>query len=178
MKHVITIFGSSRPAPGSDEYEVAYSTGRALALRGFTVCNGGYSGTMEAASKGAKEAGGTTIGVTSPVFTRKVNPWVVQEVRAVGLIERLLKLTELAEGFVALKGGTGTLLEVAAVWELANKGFQKKKPFVTIGPFWNPIIDTIRRELIAEGIDDTASITSVDTPEACAEFLAGSLGLL
>ena len=74
MGKVITIFGSSRPLPDSEDYQTAFDAGRSLARRGFTVCNGGYAGTMEAASKGAREAGGKTIGVTSTVFSRTPNP--------------------------------------------------------------------------------------------------------
>lgn len=177
MGHVITIFGSSRPVPGSTEYAAAYSTGRELAVRGFTVCNGGYGGTMEAASKGAKEAGGATIGVTSAVFSRGVNPWVDQEIKTKSLIERLAKLMELGEGYVVLKGGTGTLLELAAVWEMINKGFERKKPVVTIGPFWTPVLETIQRELISEGMEGGASFTGVITPKECAEFFARSFRL-
>ncbi len=62
---IITAFGSSRPQPGSQAYETAQALGAALAKSGFVVANGGYGGTMEATARGAREAGGTTIGVTA-----------------------------------------------------------------------------------------------------------------
>src|SRR5438067_12794730 len=65
---VVSVFGGSRVARGSDEYEAARLLGRRLAECGFVVCNGGYDGTMEAASRGAKEVGGRTIGVTVDLF--------------------------------------------------------------------------------------------------------------
>ena len=172
MNPVITVFGSSRPSPGSKEYAAAYDTGRFLAANGFTVCNGGYWGTMEASSKGAKEAGGATIGVTSSVFPRKANPWVDQEIRTDSMIERLMKLMELGQGYIVLKGGTGTLLELAAVWEFINKGFQKQKPVFILGPFWSPVIDTMRGESVWDGSGDcTSFVKRIETPEECADDL-------
>ena len=177
MGKVITIFGSSRPLPDSEDYQTAFDAGRSLARRGFTVCNGGYAGTMEAASKGAREAGGKTIGVTSTVFSRTPNPWVDQEIRTATMVERLLKLVELGEGYVVLKGGTGTLLELAAVWEFINKGFQPQKPIVVVGTFWDAVIETMLGEQIWKGSGDCAEyITHVQTPEACAEHLFQTLG--
>ena len=58
---VITVFGSSRPEPGSPAYETAYQLGRAIAEAGWALCTGGYGGTMEASAKGAVEAGGHTV---------------------------------------------------------------------------------------------------------------------
>lgn len=177
MGNVITIFGSSRPLPDSEEYQTAFAAGRSLARRGFTVCNGAYGGTMEAASKGAREAGGSTIGVTSAAFSRTPNSWVEKEIRTETMVERLLKLVELGKGYVVLKGGTGTLLELAAVWEFINKGFQPRKPIVVVGTFWNAVIETMRSEQIWEGSGDCAEyITHVQTPEACAEHLFQALG--
>ena len=62
---IVTVFGSSRPPAGHADYEEARALGAALATRGFAVCTGGYGGTMEAASRGAKEAGGKVYGVTA-----------------------------------------------------------------------------------------------------------------
>jgi len=70
---------------------------------------------MEAASRGAKEAGGKTYGVTAEFFGRKINEWVDVEVRKKTWEERLFELIRLADGFVACKGGTGTLVELAVV---------------------------------------------------------------
>lgn len=177
MMDVITVFGSSGPQPGSEEYIVAYQTGRALATKGFALCNGGYGGTMEAGAKGAKEAGGATIGVTSSVFSRSVNPWIDQEVKTRTMIDRLLKLVELGQGYVVLNGGTGTLLELAAVWEFINKGFQPVKPIILLGSFWRPVVDSIRGSLMAEGVaNPNMYIKNAGSPDECADILVQSLG--
>lgn len=140
---VITVFGSSRPAPGSAEYETARHLGAALARAGFTVASGGYGGTMEAVSRGAKEAGGKTIGVTAAVFRSSANAWVDEEIRVQTWQERLLKLVELGAGYVVLPGGTGTLVELAVAWEWLNKGFLAPRPLVILGDFWQPVVEAI-----------------------------------
>ncbi|HEX9829152.1 MAG TPA: LOG family protein, partial [Bacteroidota bacterium] len=68
---IITIFGSSRPVESDEEYRLAFTLGKHLAQGGFTVCNGGFAGIMEASARGAKEAHGSTIGVTVNAFQRK-----------------------------------------------------------------------------------------------------------
>ena len=141
---IVTVFGSSRPEAGDAEYEEARALGAALAKRGLAVCTGGYGGTMEAASRGAKEAGGKTYGVTAEFFGRHVNGWVDIEVRKKTWDERLFSLIELGDGFVACKGGTGTLVELAVVWEMLNKGMIAGKPMVAVGEFWRPILDRVR----------------------------------
>src|SRR5579871_5602291 len=107
----ITVFGGSRVLPESDEYTAAQELGRALARRGLSVVTGGYNGTMEAVSRGAKEVGGHVIGVTVEViarnFERVPNAYLDQEVRTAQLLERIDKMVELGAGFVVLPGGAG-----------------------------------------------------------------------
>jgi len=115
---IVTVFGSSRPCEGDTDYEEARSLGRALARHGFAVCSGGYGGVMEAVSRGAKEAGGRTYGVTAEFFkTAKLNRWVDVEVRKQTWEERLFELIRVAHGFVACKGGR----ERSSNWPLSGK---------------------------------------------------------
>jgi uncharacterized protein (TIGR00730 family) len=141
---IVTVFGSSRPQEGDAEYEEARALGQALAKQGFAVCSGGYGGMMAAVSRGAKDAGGKTYGVTAEFFGRQANEWVDVEVRKKTWEERLFALIELGDGFVACKGGTGTLVELATVWEMLNKAVMEAKPFVVVGEFWQPILDRVR----------------------------------
>lgn len=142
---IITVFGSSRPHDGDADYEEARQLGRALAENGFAVCSGGYGGVMDAVSRGAKEAGGTTYGVTADFFKKaKVNSWIDHEVRVKTWEERLFELIRRGDGFVACKGGTGTLVELAVVWEMLNKSVLPAKPFVVLGDFWEPILERVR----------------------------------
>ena len=139
----ITVFGSSRPAAGSEPYETARRLGATLAGAGFTVASGGYGGVMEGVSRGAREASGKVIGVTAAVFRSQANAWVEEEIRVATWQERLLKLVELGAGYVVLPGGTGTLVELAVAWEWINKGFLEPRPVVVLGDFWRPVVEAI-----------------------------------
>jgi uncharacterized protein (TIGR00725 family) len=163
----ITVFGSSRPSPGDDEYVLAHDLGRRLAEAGFVVCNGGYGGTMEASARGAKEAGGHTIGVVTSAFPRTANPWIDTVVEKESLIDRMLTLIATGNGYAVLKGGTGTLLELAAVWEFMNKQMQATAPIVVVGRFWDGVVATLRNELAWEGLKEcTRYVQIVDSPSS------------
>jgi len=143
-ERIVTVFGSSRPKESDPDYAEARHLGRALAENGFAVCSGGYAGVMEAVSRGAKEAGGKTYGVTAEFFTARTNQWIDVEVRMKTWQERLFELIRLADAFVACKGGTGTLVELSVVWEMLNKSVLEGKPFAVLGDFWTPILERVR----------------------------------
>jgi uncharacterized protein (TIGR00730 family) len=179
-EQIITVFGSSRPRTGDPDYEEGRTLGRALGGRGFAVCTGGYGGVMEAVSRGAKEAGGKTYGVTAEFFERKANEWVDVEVRKKTWQERLFGLIELGDGFVACKGGTGTLVELAVVWEMLNKSVMQGKPFTVLGKFWQPILERVREVEQGAGAGPWGEasaklVHSVESAEEAADYLAGKL---
>lgn len=140
MSHVISVFGSSAPQPGSADYEAARDLGRRLAEAGFTVQTGGYIGVMEGVSRGANEAGGHVIGVTSDQIEEfrpiKANSWIKEEVRYPTLRERVLYLVDHCDGILALPGGIGTLSELALAWNFAQVGEIPLKPIIPIGGLW------------------------------------------
>jgi uncharacterized protein (TIGR00725 family) len=177
---IISVFGSSRPRENDSEYAEARKLGRELAQKRFAICTGAYGGTMEAVSRGAKEAGGKTYGVTAEFFAAaKANEWVDVEVRVKTWQERLFEIIRLGDGFVACKGGTGTLAELAVAWEMMNKSVLPPKPFVTLGEFWQPILNCVRaveagqKNPWIEG--DAQILKTVATPEEAAAFLWNSL---
>jgi uncharacterized protein (TIGR00730 family) len=139
----VSVFGTSRARAGEPAFVAAEQLGRALAEAGFAVANGGYGGTMLATSKGAAEAGGTVVGVTCSAFKNSVvNEYVTREVLTESLDERLATLVEMGQAYVVLPGGTGTLLELAMVWELKNKRFlDQARAIVLLGDFWRPLVD-------------------------------------
>lgn len=167
---VVTVFGSSRPEPGSAPYETARRLGELLARAGFSVATGGYGGTMEAVSRGAREAGGETLGVTAAVFQSAANKWVGEEIRVATWQERLLKLVELGAGYVVLPGGTGTLVELSVVWEWLNKGFMTGKPVVILGDFWRPVVSAIPASELHSN-----PILRAATPEEALELLVNKI---
>jgi len=138
--YVVTVFGSARPRFGEAHYAEAHALGTALASKGFVVCSGGYAGVMEAVSRGAKEAGGSTIGVTAKALAPSANPWIDEEIKVKTWEERLFELVKRGHGYVVCRGGTGTLAELAVVWEMLNKGLMSGKPVVAMGEFWQPVI--------------------------------------
>ena len=144
----ITIFGTGRTRPGDSAYTLAYRVGELLAQAGFTIANGGYGGTMLAAAEGAARVGGQVVGVTCSAFKRSsANQYITRKIVTHSLNERLDTLIRLGQGYVVLPGGTGTLLELAKVWELKNKGFlQEDKPIILVGGFWKPMADAILKD--------------------------------
>jgi uncharacterized protein (TIGR00725 family) len=139
---VVTIFGGSHAKEGDAEYETARRLGRLLAESGHTVCNGGYGGVMEASARGAKEAGGKTIGITTEEFGGPANHWIDKEIRVKKWGERLFQLIETGDAYVVLDGGTGTLVELFVVWEMSNKNFFSK-PFVLLGPQFQSLTQNV-----------------------------------
>jgi len=141
---VVTVFGSSRPRAGDRHYAEAEALGAALAGRGFVVCSGGYGGVMEAVSRGAKEAGGRTLAVTAKFFRSRPNQWVDEVIQVKSWQDRLFELIRRGHGYVTCPGGTGTLVELAVVWEMLNKGAMNRKPLIVLGDFWQPVIERVR----------------------------------
>ena len=146
MKRRITVFGSGIVPPASVAYREAYELGRLLGEAGFTYVCGGYGGTMEAGAKGASDAGAKTLGVIVEKWGPP-NPYISKTLAAPDLFARLKKLMELGDGYVILRGATGTLVELALAWERANKGLDKRKPIVLMGDFWLPVVEVVGREL-------------------------------
>jgi uncharacterized protein (TIGR00730 family) len=138
----VCLFGASDPVEGSEAYETARAVGHRLAERGYVVVNGGYGGTMEASARGAVEAGGSAIGVTCALWRSRPNAYVRPVIETPGLPQRLATLLELGTaGAVVLPGSTGTLLELAAVWEEVAHGAIAPRPIVCLGAFWMPLIE-------------------------------------
>ena len=177
---VITVFGSSRPGEGHADFAEAVELGRALASAGFAVCTGGYGGVMDGVSRGAREAGGRVLAVTSTFFRSRANRWVNEETRVGTWQERLFELVRLGDGYVACKGGTGTLVELAIVWEMLNKNVMEPRPFVVLGDFWQPILDRVREvergHASKWGESTDPLVHQAPTPASAAEFLARRLG--
>jgi len=171
-KKIITVFGTARAKPGDSAYKLAYRVGKLLAQADFVIANGGYGGTMLAAAKGAAQADGEVIGVTCSAFKQSTaNEYITREIVTGSLDERLDTLIKLGQAYVVLPGGTGTLLELAKVWELKNKGFlQVDKPIILIGRFWKPLVDL----LAADDPDSGRYVHQIDSPEETVKKISES----
>ncbi len=140
---IAVVFGSNSPKEGDLDYIEARQLGSALAQAGYVIATGGYFGTMEAASRGAQEAGGHVIGVTTSIFDGvrlHPNAYLDEEIKFPTLFQRLHHLVTMADVWVALPGGIGTLSEVALTWSLLQVGEVKRQPFVLVGELWRKTI--------------------------------------
>jgi uncharacterized protein (TIGR00730 family) len=161
---VVSVFGGSRATEDSAEFRDAYALGRLLAERGHAVCNGGYDGTMAAVSRGAKDGGGRTIGVTVEALSwRSPNRWIDEEVSTATLFARLEQLATLGDAYVALRGGVGTLLEIVLVWNLLELQTFPYKPIILLGPGWRAALRALPRHTAVRPAD-LALITFAATP--------------
>jgi hypothetical protein len=149
----IAYFGFADAAPNDPLYQEAYEVSKFLTTKGFVAINGGGPGTMRAVSEGAKAAKGTAIGVT--FYPKDItnfegrdpqNPIDV-EIKTKNYLERTLKLLELGDAYVVLKGGTGTISEFGMSWGLARLYFGHHKPLILYGEFWNNIIDAFVKNM-------------------------------
>ena len=169
-ERIVTVFGTGRAGAGDANFVLAEQVGRVLAQADFTIANGGYGGTMLAAAKGAAEAGGKIIGVTCSAFkASKANQYITREIVTSSLDERLDTLIKLGQAYVVLPGGTGTLLELAKVWELKNKGFlAANKPIILVGEFWKSLVDLVT----TDDPNSSQYIYQAEQPEQIIEFIS------
>ena len=146
-ERVVCVFGAGRAVEGDKLFEQAVELGFLLASAGYTVANGGYSGTMRASAKGARRANGPVIGVTCSAFGRSgPNEYITREIQTESLDQRLRTLVQLGDAYLVLPGGTGTLLEFADIWERRNKRFASAlKPIIIVGEFWNDLIALMQK---------------------------------
>jgi uncharacterized protein (TIGR00730 family) len=146
---VVCIFGSYSPRPGEPLYQLAYDLGHALARAGFCVANGGYDGTMEASHKGAKDAGGCTVGITCSIFGAyrsiplKANAYCDHEIHFDNVLHRIARMMEMSSAYIFLEGGTGTLSELGLTWEYVAKGLLAPRPIFIVGDFWRPMVERL-----------------------------------
>jgi len=159
---VVTVFGAGHVDPSSEQCAVAAEVGETLARLGYAIANGGYGGTMDAMSESAKAAGGVVIGVTCHLWKSPPNPWLDHIIDSADIYERVAALIRISTaGYVALPGGTGTLQELAGVWEQAAKGHADGLPAVCIGEYWQAVADLLAREYP----EAARYVTFIDGPE-------------
>lgn len=170
MRKIVTVFGSSVPRPGEEEYETAYSLGFMLGKKGFNVCTGGYQGIMDAVSKGAREAGTDAIGITVDVFGAAASAHLTEEIKTESLLERIEYLVKHGDAYIILPGGTGTLVELAVVWEMMNKKIIKEKPAACFGKMWKPMLEAIEKRILFEK-RKPGLVRYFDSIEDCGKYI-------
>ena len=182
----VTVFGSARFPESHRYYEMAREVGARLARGGFTVMTGGGPGIMEGANRGAKEAGGHSIGCNIELpKEQNPNPYLDRWVTFRHFYVRKVMLVKYSYAFIALPGGFGTLDEITETATLIQTGKIKNFPLVLMGvEFWKPLMDFMRGTLLKEGTIDPADLDIflvTDSPEEAVdhvrEFAMKAFGL-
>ena len=168
---VVGVMGSARIPAGDPRYETAVRVGRVLAEAGHAVLTGGYGGLMEAASRGASEAGGTVIGLPVRGWAGLVpNPWVGEARWVDSYFDRLTAFAG-CDAIVALDGGLGTLGEAAVAWANLQTDPGTNPPVVLFGAAWRRMHELIGELLVVDG-SDLALVSVVEDPDQVAEAVA------
>ncbi len=143
----VTVFGSARTKPGSPEYEMAREMGAGIARLGFTVMTGGGPGIMEAANRGAKEAGGRSVGCNIRLpFEQAPNEYLDRVVTMYYFFVRKMLLVKYSYAFVVMPGGAGTLDELFEALTLIQTGKIQNFPIVVMGTeYWKELTDLLAK---------------------------------
>jgi uncharacterized protein (TIGR00725 family) len=164
QERIVTIFGGSKCREGDPEYAEAVRVGALLADSGFIICTGGYAGVMEAASRGAHERGGRVIGITMNQFKSEPNRYLTEKVPSQHFYERLQRLITQSVGYVALRGGMGTVTEISLVWNKLQTRVLDPRPLVLLGDCWPPVVKAWQENL-AVSDTDVETLDFAGTPE-------------
>ncbi len=155
-----TVFGSARFKEGHPYYALGRELGGKLAQAGFTVMTGGGPGLMEAVNRGAREAGGYTVGSNIKLPVEEApNPYLDRWVEFRYFFVRKMMLEKYSYAFLALPGGIGTLDEIFETSVLIQTGKMQKFPFVLLGKsFWTPLRDYLRERMLSAGTIDPEDV--------------------
>ena len=166
----VTVFGSARFAPGHRYYEMARELGGHLAKAGYAVMTGGGPGIMEAANRGAKEAGGLSLGCNIILPKEQhANPYLDRFIEMHHFFVRKVMLVKYSRAFVVMPGGLGTLDEAFETLTLGQCHKLERFPIVAMGPdFWGQMRNFIRGTLVSEATispEDLELLHVTDSPE-------------
>lgn len=175
----ISVFGSARTPRKSAEYQLTKDVARALVEAGYAVITGGGPGSMEAANRGAVEAGGTSVGLGIELpFEQKVNQWVDLEVHFRYFFARKTCFVKYAQGFVIMPGGVGTLDELFEALCLVQTQKITAFPIVLVGrDYWSGLVDWLRNTMVGSGKASPADMDLLqlaDTPDEVVSLLLES----
>src|SRR5262245_28216881 len=170
----VTVFGSARFGEQHPHYALARQVGAGLARSGFTVMTGGGPGIMEAANRGAKDAGGRSVGCNIELpEEQKPNPYLDRWVTFRHFYVRKLMLVKYSYAFIALPGGFGTLDEIFETATLIQTGKIRDFPLVLMcREFWQPLMDFFKDRLLAEGTIAAADIDRITVTDSADEAVA------
>ncbi len=171
----VTVFGSARFDEDHRYYQLAREVGFELAKKGFAVVTGGGPGVMEAANRGAKEAGGLSVGCNIQLpMEQQINPYVDVSLNFDYFFVRKVMLVKYSSGFVFMPGGAGTMDEIFETLTLVQTGKMRNFPCVAMGQsFWSPLIEFVEQSMHQEGTISPGEleVKIVDQPSKVAAFI-------
>ena len=179
----VSVFGSARIKPGEPEFALAQEVAAELVTAGYAVITGGGPGLMEAANKGAHEAGGVSVGLGIELpFEQGMNAYVDLGVNFRYFFVRKTMFVKYASGFIVLPGGFGTFDELFEAITLVQTGKVRQFPIVLVGTdFWGGLIDWLRsvvRERGLVGDNDVDLLHVVDSPAEAVRIVAHAAAAL
>lgn len=169
-ERIVTIFGGAKCQESDPEYAQARRVGQLLAEAGYTICTGGYLGVMEAASRGARERGGRVLGIVMNQFKAEPNPYLTEKVATPHFYERLQRLIVHSVGFIAIRGGMGTVTELSLVWNKIQTRVIEPRPLVLLGDCWLPVVRSWQASLAVSDAD-VACLDFASTAEEAVELV-------
>jgi len=180
VESCVTVFGSARVKPDNPYYASAVEVGRGLADLGFGVITGGGPGIMEAANRGAMEAGGLSIGCNIELpHEQRGNEFVNLRIDFRYFFVRKTMFVKYSEGFVVFPGGFGTADELFEALTLIQTGKTTRFPLVLFGSeFWGGLIDWMRTRMCEDGMiapADLDLLTITDSPREVCEVFATAI---
>jgi len=180
VHRAVSVFGSARTAPGSPEYELARAVGQRLGAAGFAVITGGGPGAMEAANRGAREAGALSIGlnIDLPFEHGRAHEWVDRSLDFHYFFTRKVMFVRYANAFVALPGGFGTFDELFEALCLIQTEKIRSFPLILVGTeYWSGLVDWLLQTVAAEGkiaAGDLDLLHITDDLDAVVEIVLGA----
>lgn len=170
----VTIFGSARFNHDHPYYQLAREVGAAVAREGFTVMTGGGPGIMEAANRGAREAGGHSVGVNIKLpMEQQPNPYLDTFVEFRYFFVRKVMLAKYSYAFIAMPGGFGTMDELFEIATLIQTGKIRDFPCILVGvDYWQPLVTFLRETLVANQTIDAKDLERLTLTDSPAEVVA------
>ncbi len=176
LKPGVSFFGSARVPRDGPEYQTTYELAKAVSAAGYPIITGGGPGVMEAANRGAYEAGGESVGMNIALpMEQRANPYIKTFLNFRYFFVRKVMFVKYSQAFVIMPGGFGTLDELFESVTLIQTHKIQPFPVIMMGTaFWSPLIRWIEDKLIVEGLIspiDRKILNVVDTPEEVLHIL-------
>jgi len=176
VKNAVSVFGSARAKPGNKYYKLAETTASHLARAGYTVITGAGNGIMEAANKGAKKAGGVSIGLNILIPQKqKPNKYITRIIEFKYFFCRKVMFTKYSKAFIVFPGGFGTMDEFFEGLSLIQTHRIDPFPVILIGKsYWKGMIKWIKEVPLAEGAitrPEFSIFTALDEPKEVISYI-------